>query len=87
MILEVAATTVALRNQEVHPVLTGNLILIKKPLKNQAMTEEKHILYPETTKLIEKEDLRVNNIFWFIIGFLSAAVLILIIYTSACIPF
>lgn len=51
------------------------------------MEKEKYTLYSETSKLIDKEELRANSVFWFLFGFISAAVLILIFITSACIPF
>ena len=51
------------------------------------MEKEKHILHTKTTQLIEKEDLLVTRVFWFMFGFLSASVLILIFFTSVCIPF
>ena len=46
------------------------------------MTKEKYNFYSETTKLIDKEDLRTTRLFWFMIGFLSAVILTLIFFTS-----
>ncbi|MFV8268432.1 hypothetical protein ACNQGP_00670 [Flavobacterium sp. GT2N3] len=44
------------------------------------MTKEKYNLYSETRQLIEKEDLRVTKVFWFMIGFLAAMTLTIIIF-------
>lgn len=44
------------------------------------MPKEKYNLYPETTKLMDKKDLRVTRLFWFTIGFLAAMTLTFIIF-------
>lgn len=44
------------------------------------MTKEKYNLYSETRQLIEKEDLRGTKVFWFVIGFLAAMTLTIIIF-------
>jgi heme/copper-type cytochrome/quinol oxidase subunit 4 len=46
------------------------------------MTKEKYNFYSETTKLMDKEDLRVTRLFWFMIGFISAVILTLIFFTN-----
>jgi hypothetical protein len=44
------------------------------------MTNEKYNFYSKTTKLMDKEDLRVTKVFWFTIGFLAAMTLTFIIF-------
>jgi hypothetical protein len=48
------------------------------------MTKEKYNLYSidKETKLIDKYDLRITKVFWFLMGFLVAALLIVINFLS-----
>ncbi len=46
------------------------------------MTKQKYTLYSETSKLMDKEDLRVIRLLWFAIGFMSAVVITLIITST-----
>lgn len=46
------------------------------------MTNEKYNFYSKKPQLMSQEDLRVIRIFWFALGFLTAAVLTLILFTS-----
>ncbi len=46
------------------------------------MTNEKYNFYSNKPQLMSKEDLRVTRIFWFTLGFLTAVVLTLILFTS-----